>query len=269
LRALKFLMATVAFAAQGFGMENPDAQRPQTCCPIVELRQYTLHPGKRDVLIDLFDREFVESQEALGMKVIGQFRDLDNPNRFVWLRGFRNMPSRAQALKDFYGGPVWKAHREAANATMIDSDNVLLLHPATPTSGFSLGNRERPGPGSNETRNDLIVATIYYFDAPVDSGFVQFFDKTVKPSVTGSDAAVLAYFATEHSENTFPALAVREGENVFVWFALFNDAAAYERHFAPLTQFPPWRDEISNELARRFKRAPEILKLSPTTRSLL
>src|SRR6266542_1920072 len=139
LRAFNFLMATILFAAQGFGMENPDAQPPRTCCPIVELRQYTLHPGKRDVLIDLFDREFVESQEALGMKLIGQFRYLDNSNRFVWLRGFRDMSLRAQALKDFYGGPVWKAHREAANATMIDSDNVLLLHPATATSGFSFG----------------------------------------------------------------------------------------------------------------------------------
>jgi NIPSNAP protein len=269
LRALKFLMATVPFAAQGFAMENPDTQPIQTCCPIVELRQYSLHPGKRDVLIDLFEREFVESQEALGMKVIGQFRDLDNPNRFVWLRGFRDMPSRAQALKDFYGGPVWKAHREVANTTMIDSDNVLLLHPATPTSGFSLANRERPRPDSNETRSELIVATIYYFDAPVDAGFVQFFEKTVKPAVIGSGATVLAYFVTEHSENTFPALPVREGENVFVWFARFNDPAAYERHIAALTQSPHWRDENSKELARRFKRAPEILKLSPTTRSLL
>jgi quinol monooxygenase YgiN len=269
LRALKFLMATVPFGAQVFGMENPDAQPPQTCCPIVELRQYTLHPGKRDVLIDLFDREFVESQEALGMKVIGQFRDLDNPNRFVWLRGFRDMSSRAQALKDFYSGPVWKAHREAANATMIDSNNVLLLHPATPTSGFSLANRERPRPGSNETRSELIVATIYYFDAPVDAGLVQFFEKTVKPAVISSGATVLAYFVTEHSENTFSALPVREGENVFLWFARFNDPAAYEHHIAALTQSPHWRDEISRELSRGLKRAPEILKLSPTTRSLL
>ena len=30
---------------------------------IVELRQYLLKPGMRDVLIDLFDREFVDSQE--------------------------------------------------------------------------------------------------------------------------------------------------------------------------------------------------------------
>ena len=237
-------------------MENPDAQRPQTCCPIVELRQYTLHPGKRDVLIDLFDREFVESQEALGMKVIGQFRDLDNPDRFVWLRGFRDMPSRAQALKDFYGSPVWKGHREAASATMIDSDNVLLLDPATPTSAFSFGNKERSPVGAKEIRSELVVATIYYFDASVDAGF-------------SSGATVLAYFVTEHGENTFPALPVREGENVFVWFARFNDPAAYERHIAALTQSPRWRDKISKELARRLKREPEILKLSPTTRSLL
>jgi quinol monooxygenase YgiN len=241
-------------------MENPDVQPAENCCRIVELRQCTLHPGKPDVLIDLFDREFVESQEALGMKIIGQFRDLDNPNRFVWLRGFQDMPSRAQALKDFYGGPVWKAHREAANATMMDSDNVLLLHPANPTSGFSLESKTRPPTGPNETRSELIVATIYYFDAPVDAGFVKFFEETVKPHGSSPGASVLAYFVTEHSENTFPALPVREGENVFVWFARFNDAAAFERHIA--------RDEISKELSRRLKRTPEVLKLLPTARSL-
>jgi len=270
LRALKFLVATVPFAAQTFAMQNPDAQLSlEPCCPIVELRHYTLHQGKRDVLIELFDREFVESQEALGMKIIGQFRELDHPNRFVWLRGFRDMPSRAQALKDFYGGPIWKAHREAANATMIDSDNVLLLHPANPTSGFSLESKTRPPAGSNEARSVWIVATICYFNAPVEAAFVQFFEKTLKPAVTDSGATVVAYFVTEHSENTFPALPVREGENVFVWFARFDDAPAYERYLAALIQSPRWHDEISKELARRLKRAPEILKLWATTRSLL
>src|SRR6266436_6555522 len=163
-------------------MEIPKAKPEQTCCPIVELRQYTLHPGKRDVLIALFDREFIEPQEALGMKIIGQFRDLDDRNRFVWLRGFRDMASRAQALQDFYGGPVWKAHREAANATMVDSGNVLLLCPAAPTSGFSLENMKRPPFGSNEARSELIVATIYYLETPVDATFVQFFEKTVEPA---------------------------------------------------------------------------------------
>jgi hypothetical protein len=247
-------------------MEIPNAKPPQTCCPIVELRQYTLHPGERHVLIDLFDREFIEPQEALGMKVIGQFRDVDNRNRFVWLRGFRDMASRAQALQDFYGGPIWKAHREAANATMVDSDNVLLLRPA---SGFSLGNSDRPAPGSDEVSQRLIVATIYYFDAPVDAPFVAFFENTLKRALIDSGGSILAYFVTEHSKNTFPALPVREGENVFVWFARFNDPATYELHVAALARSPGWRDEISKELERRLKQAPEIVKLSPTARSLL
>ncbi len=68
-------------------------------CPVVELRQYTLHPGRRDVLVDLFDREFVESQESVGATVLGQFRDLDDPDRFVWLRGFEDMPRRARAWR--------------------------------------------------------------------------------------------------------------------------------------------------------------------------
>ena len=245
------------------------AKPEETCCPIVELRQYTLHPGKRDVLIDLFDRQFIEPQEALGMKIIGQFRDVDDRNRFVWLRGFRDMASRAQALQDFYGGPVWKAHREAANATMVDSDNVLLLRPASPASGFSLENRERLRPGSNDVRKGLVVATIYYFNAPVSAGFAEFFEQTLKPAVTDTGASILAYFVTEDSKNTFPALPVREDENVFVWFARFNNQAAYELHVAPLARSPRWQDEISEELARPLKRPPEVLKLSPSVRSLL
>src|SRR5215472_3645099 len=98
--------------------------------PVVELRQYTLHPGQRDVLINLFDREFVETQEAVGMPILGQFRDLANPDRFVWLRGFHDMPQRAFALNEFYSGPAWKANSSEANATMVDVDNVLLLRPA-------------------------------------------------------------------------------------------------------------------------------------------
>src|SRR5438477_2798598 len=96
---------------------------------VIELRQYTLHPGGRDRLITLFEREFVETQESVGMRVLGTFTDLDHPDRFVWWRGFESLTARAPALAAFYGGPVWAAHREEANATMVDSDDVLLLQP--------------------------------------------------------------------------------------------------------------------------------------------
>jgi hypothetical protein len=72
----------------------------------------------------------------------------------------------------------------------------------------------------------LIVAVIYYFDAPVGVGFVQFFEKTAKPVVADAGASVLAYFVTEHNENTFPALPVREGENVLSG----SRASAMRRH---------------------------------------
>src|ERR1700676_4273536 len=110
---------------------------------VVELRQYTLHPGKRDVLIDLFDRELVESQEAVGMKVIGQFRDIDDQDRFVWLRGFRDMASRAEGLKAFYGGPVWQEHREAKKARTIS--RPCQFEKRSMHSSGSLGSRiQRP-----------------------------------------------------------------------------------------------------------------------------
>jgi hypothetical protein len=30
------------------------------CCAVLDLRQYTLHPGQRDTLIGIFDEAFVE-----------------------------------------------------------------------------------------------------------------------------------------------------------------------------------------------------------------
>jgi hypothetical protein len=38
---------------------------------IVELRRYALRPGARETLIALFDRELVETQEEVGMQVLG------------------------------------------------------------------------------------------------------------------------------------------------------------------------------------------------------
>src|SRR4051812_24596785 len=102
---------------------------------VLELRQYTLHPGRRDDLISLFEREFIEPQEEVGAQVLATFRDLDRPDHFVWLRGFADMAARGDALAAFYGGPAWQAHRETANATMVDSDDVHLLRPLTCDQG--------------------------------------------------------------------------------------------------------------------------------------
>lgn len=251
----------------------------EVCCPILELRQYTLHPGQRDVLISLFETEFVETQEAVGMRVVGQFRDLDDPDRFVWIRGFRDMSSRAEALDTFYGrGPVWKQHREAANATMIDSDDVLLLKPVDDRSGFpmpgfaedgSIPEGGRPPVNTTELPASLIAATIYHrIDSP-DDEFVRFFDESVRPVMADTGAEPLARLQTETSENTYPALPVRTGVNVFVWFARFTDQQEQRDHHERLARSTEWTEVVLPELSKRLASPPARLRLAPTARSLL
>jgi hypothetical protein len=237
-------------------------------CAIVELRQYTLHPGRRDDLIDLFDREFIEPQEELGMRILGQFRVIDDPDRFLWLRGFSDMNARREGLSRFYGGPIWKAHKDAANATMIDSDNVLLLRPPRPGSGFDLSGTMRPALGTDFLPHHLYIVTIYYFRDPQEGEFVPYFERAIAPVAARGGAAIRAYFVTERSRNDYPDLPVREDENVFAWFAAFPDLAAYDDYTRFLEQSPDWQDTIG-AFASRLSAPIEIRKLTPTSRSLV
>src|SRR5512145_1042467 len=104
---MKVVLAAIGIAVASATAGAEGRNQPDT---VFELRQYTLHPGQRDVLVDVFDDNFVEGQEATGMRIIGQYRDLGDPDRFVWLRSFSDMAARKVALTDFYSGPIWKAH---------------------------------------------------------------------------------------------------------------------------------------------------------------
>jgi hypothetical protein len=240
-------------------------------CPVVELRQYTLQPGTRERFIALFEHEFIESQEELGMTVIGQFRDLDDPNRFVWLRGFVDMASRGKTLPAFYAAPApaWKAHREEANSMIVDSDNVLLLHAAKPQAQFALSQFSRAAVGATESAHGLLVATIYYLEAPADKDFIDFFGRDMLPALAASGIKPAAYFASETSANNFPRLPVRENEPVFVWFALYKDQGEYQQRAAALNGAPHWRESVAPALRHRLKMPPQTLRLTPTSRSLL
>ena len=250
-----------------FASASTAAGQLSSAWPIVELRQYTLHPGQRDVLITLFEAEFVESQEAVGMKIVGTFRDLDNPDRFVWIRAFKDIPARAEGLNAFYFGPVWKAHGKAAGATMVDASNALLLRDARPESGFRL-DAPRPPKGTTHGSSALIVANIYYFEAAVEPSFVEFFERVVQPQLKAAGIPILASFVSETAPNNFPRLPVRESDRVFIWFSRFADQADYERRLAALAGSLEWKG-VADALRARLKSSPEVLRLQPTLRSQL
>lgn len=238
------------------------------CCAILELRQYTLKPGQRDVLIELFDREFVESQEATGMRIVGQFRDADDPDRFVWLRGFDDMDLRQRALTAFYDGPVWKAHGRQAAATMIDSDDVWLLRPVGLPRGFYCLPATRPPLGATESPNSIVTATIYRLQPHAARGFPDFYRESIWPALRGAGVVVLAALETEPAPNNFPRLPVREGERAFVWLAHFDDSAAHARAMERLSKSPQWV-QVESALPGFLEAPPEYLRLRPTARSLL
>ena len=175
-----------------------------------ELRQYTLKPGRREDLIDVFEREFVEGQEAQGMCILGTFRDLDREDRFVWVRGFRDMDERLQALTAFYSGPVWQANSAEANDTMLDVDDVLLLRPLAPVSF--------PAPTGVERAVQATLAHVR--DA---AGAHEMVDELVAAT---RDAEWRATFVTLRAENTFPALPIREEADVILVLSAGGDIDA-------------------------------------------
>ncbi|HYO30367.1 MAG TPA: hypothetical protein VER37_07275, partial [Thermomicrobiales bacterium] len=48
--------ANSGLATEGRPIEMRAASPATTCCPVVELRQYTLQPGQRDARVELVDR---------------------------------------------------------------------------------------------------------------------------------------------------------------------------------------------------------------------
>ncbi len=74
---------------------------------IVEVRSYRIKPGHRAEFIQLFETRAVPALRAHGMQVLGPLLDLENPNKFVWLRSFPSLEEREQMKTAFYEGELW------------------------------------------------------------------------------------------------------------------------------------------------------------------
>jgi len=252
-------MAAIAAAGIAPAMaKEGDAQ-------VVELRQYKLAEGRRDAFVQLFEDKFVESQEVLGMRLVGQFRDHAEPDRFTWIRAFADMPSRETGLNAFYFGPVWQANREAANPMLVDNDNVLLLRPAAPGLAFApAAPREAAGaPGG------AVWAVIEYLWKTPDEGFAAFFDERMKPALAAAGVKVVGAYVPLAEPNNFPRLPVRDDRKLLVWFVRGDSHAAIEAAIASARASPRWRAEVDAPLRDAEERAPQILRLDPTPRSAL
>lgn len=93
---------------------------------IVEVRSYRIKPGHRAEFIELFEKRAISALRSYGMQVLGPLLDVENPNKFVWLRSFPSLEERERMRNDFYGGDLWKNELEAIAMPMLDSYDVIL-----------------------------------------------------------------------------------------------------------------------------------------------
>ena len=93
---------------------------------IVEVRSYRIKPGHRKDFIRLFETRAVPAQRTYGMQILGPLIDLENPNKFVFLRSFPSLEERDRMKNEFYEGPLWKNELEAIAMPLIESYDVIL-----------------------------------------------------------------------------------------------------------------------------------------------
>jgi hypothetical protein len=103
---------------------------------VIEVRIYTIHEGKREEFVKLFDEVLLPAQRQVGLEVLGQFISLDDQQTFLWLRRFDSQEERRRRWDEFYGSDLWRNRLgPRANPLMKDSSNVIAVEP-TPGSAI-------------------------------------------------------------------------------------------------------------------------------------
>ncbi|HSS22177.1 MAG TPA: NIPSNAP family protein [Pyrinomonadaceae bacterium] len=93
---------------------------------IVEVRSYRIKPGRRAEFVQLFEQRAIPAQRSYGMKIVGPLVDLENPNKFVFLRSFPSLEELERMKNAFYGGELWKNELETIAMPLIESYDVIL-----------------------------------------------------------------------------------------------------------------------------------------------
>lgn len=230
---------------------------------VIEFRRYTVKEAQRLEFAEYFDTYFPEAFQQLGAMAFGEFYERNNPSGFTWIRGFQDVESRATINSAFYYGPVWKEHALRMNERMIDSENVLLLHPLTPEHELKILPAVDPI-REKEAVKGIVAAQVFKIQENHINDFVQqvqpIFDNYRNAGIR--EAGVLI---TLDVKNNFPQLPFKEDGPYLVWIGILKDNQMLENQFQPLVK----RSLESLSSKNFLKSEPELIILEPTSRSRL
>ena len=94
---------------------------------IIEMRTYKTKPGKRSQFLEIFRSKSIPAHTEIGMKILGPFLSLEDPDIFFWMRGFPHVSSREPMKAKFYEGELWKRELENILLPMLDKYEVVLV----------------------------------------------------------------------------------------------------------------------------------------------
>ncbi len=94
---------------------------------IVEMRTYKTKPGKRSEFLGIFRSKSNPAHAEIGMKILGPFVSLEDPDTFFFMRGFPDLASREPMKAKFYEGELWKHELENVLMPMLDKYEVVLV----------------------------------------------------------------------------------------------------------------------------------------------
>ena len=94
---------------------------------IIEMRTYKLKPGTRAEFLQIFRAKSMPAHAAIGMKILGPFLSIEDPDIFFFMRGFPDLPSREPMKAQFYEGELWKSELESVLMPMLEKYEVVLV----------------------------------------------------------------------------------------------------------------------------------------------
>jgi len=97
---------------------------------IIEMRTYKLKPGKRDEFLKIFRTKSVPAHAEIGMKILGPWLSIEDPDTVFFMRGFPDIVSREPMKAKFYEGELWKRELEQVLMPMIERHDVVLVDDA-------------------------------------------------------------------------------------------------------------------------------------------
>jgi hypothetical protein len=94
---------------------------------VIEMRTYRIKPGRREEFLAIFRSKSIPAHNEIGMKILGPFLSVEDPDVFFFLRGFPDLESREPMKAKFYESALWKQELEGVLMPMLEKYDVVLV----------------------------------------------------------------------------------------------------------------------------------------------